>query len=83
MSDKRMKEEDLEAKRNKKSKKEKKKKHIFLKIVIILITLIVILAGIIVGYAYSKYSLLNIDKMDKNEIEINEEVKQRNAHRLF
>lgn len=80
MGAKRMKEEDKEEK-NKRSKKKKKKKHIFLKTVIILITIIVILAGIIIGYGYSKYSLINIDKMDKNEIEINDEVKA--AHRLF
>ena len=83
MGAKRMKEEDKEEKINKKSKKKKKKKHIFLKLVIILLLIIVVLAGIIVGYGYSKYSLINIDNLDKNEIEINDEVKQKEAHRLF
>ncbi len=58
----------------KRSAKKKKKKHIFLKIVIVLVIIIVILAGILAGYGYSKFALINFDNIDTNEIDINEGV---------
>ena len=62
-------------------KKKKKKKHIFLKIVLILLAIIAIVAGIIVGYGYSKLSMLNYDEIDKNEIEVNEGVETATGYR--
>ena len=58
MGNKRMKDEQ-EGKKNK-----KKKKHIFLKIVLVLIAIIVILAGVILGYGYSKLSQIKHEEIE-------------------
>lgn len=74
MSAKRMKENvEIEEKKHKKHKK--KKRHIFLKLVIILLIIIAILAGILVGYIYSKYSQIEHEYIDESEIEINDGIK--------
>ena len=76
MREKRMKsDEELDGKKH--SKHKKKKKHIFLKIVIVLLIIIVILAGILIGYIYSKYSQIEHEYIDESEIEINEGVETK------
>lgn len=78
MAGKRMKDENEEiempdsVKRSNKKTKKKKKKHIFLRIVLVLLAIIAILAGVIVGYGYSKLIKIDYDTIDKNEIEVNE-----------
>ncbi len=68
-------EEDIpKSLRNGKNKKKKKKKHIFLKIVLVLFIIIVILAGILVGFMYSKLTKFNYDDIDENLIEVTEGV---------
>ena len=85
MENKRAKTEDEEVyktvKRSKKANKKKKKKHILLKIFIVLITIIAILAGVAAGYVYSLMSRIDIDDIDKNEIEINEGVETATGYR--
>ena len=78
MSGKRMKEDEAEVKKNKKGKK---KKHIFLKIVLILLTIIVILAGVILGYGYSKLNQIKHDDIDVNTIEVNEGIEIAKGYR--
>ncbi len=68
-------------KNNKKTKKKKKKRHIFLKLVIILFVIIAILLGILAGFAYDKYNKISYDNIDKNEIQVNEEVVQATGYR--
>ena len=66
------------------SKREKKKRHIFLKIFLVLLILIVIAAGVVLGYAYSKFELVNWDEnIDKNEIEVNEGVEEAHGYENF
>lgn len=75
MGNKRMKDEQ-EGKKNK-----KKKKHIFLKIVLVLIAIIVILAGVILGYGYSKLSQIKHEEIDLNQVEVNEGVEEKKGYR--
>lgn len=67
-----------EERRHKSKKKKKKKKHIFLKILIVLLLIIAILAGVVVGgtifIGLDKYNKIDYQEIDKNEIEINENV---------
>ena len=64
--------------------KREKKRHIFLKIFLILLILIVIAAGALLGYAYSKFELVNWDEnIDKNEIEVNEGVEEAHGYQNF
>lgn len=64
---------DSVKKMSKKSKK-KKKKHIFLKIVLILLAIIVILAGVLIGFVYSKIARVEHDDIDESQIEVTEGV---------
>ncbi len=76
MGAKRMKTKEDEEYTKPKKKNKKRKKNLFLKTVIILIMIIVILAGILVGYVYSKFAKIEHENIDKNEIEINADVPQ-------
>ncbi len=71
-------EDNIKTKKRKGGKK--KKRHLFLKTVILLLVIIVILAGVFVGYVYSKYSRLNREVIDKNEIEINADVPEYHGY---
>ena len=73
MKAKRMKEKEDEEyeKPRKKTTKKKKKRHLFLKTVIVLLIIIVILAGVLVGYVYSKFAKLNHEEIDVNDVGIN------------
>lgn len=69
-----------EEKENKRSKK--KKKHVFLKVVLILLAIIAILAGVIIGYGYSKLAQINHDEdFDVNQVEVNEGVEVAEGYR--
>lgn len=69
-------EEELEnEERPRKKKKKKRKRHIFLKIFVTLLMLIALIAGAIVGFAYSMLDQIDYDnKVDKSQIEVNEGV---------
>ena len=77
MSARRMKDEEID----KKKKKSKKKKHIFLKVVLILIAIIAILAGVLIGYGYSKLTQINHDDIDLNQVEVNEGVQAAKGYK--
>lgn len=60
--------------------KEKKKSgalKIFLRILLILLIIIVILAGVAVGFVYSKLGKMNVEEIDETAIGITEETKER------
>lgn len=62
-------------------KKKKKKKHVFLRIVIVLLIILVILAGVIVGFGYSKFAKINYTDIDESQIESNEGVEDATGYR--
>lgn len=63
-------------KENKKSKKKKNKiKKFIIKLFIVLLMIIAVLLGILVSFAYDKYSKINFDNtINKDEIDVNEGV---------
>jgi len=73
--------EDYEDEPRRTNKHKKKKKRIFLKIVIVLLAIIIILAGVMVGFVWSKLNLVKYDDIDENEIEVNEGVEQATGYR--
>lgn len=74
-SGKRFRYDEDEIEEEKPRKKKKKKRHIFLKIFVTLLMIIAILAGAVVGFAYSMLEQIDYDnQVDKNQIEVNEGV---------
>lgn len=79
MSAKRMKDEEVD---EKKYKVRRKKKHTFLKVILVLLAIIVILAGVVLGYGYSKLAQIkHDDDFDVNQVEINEGVEVAKGYR--
>ncbi len=69
------------SKKKSKNKNKKKKKRIIIKFFLVLLLIIIILAGVAVGYVYSKFGQIKHDNLDKSQIEVNEGVIEATGYR--